>query len=418
MTILWLLEIDPHYGLRHGATLRYANLSRGLREAGHSVYYIVNNFPETDRDRRNQYLAALRDDNCFDGYVELEAPPYPQPRGKLSGFLVWPPARNWILRDARRAYCDRFADAVKQLQADLVIMSDRRSLFLVPQLRGRVRTLIDWCDSVALYQVREIRRLLGSFEIAKLPAALWRLITAALDECFYGRVADANLAVSSVDRLALNRLNRHPDRNFVLLNGIVPQAQSRSPTKDPKTVIFTGSMNYAPNYNGALWLIDQVLPLLRQKAEVRLVIAGQEPIPALRAKAGPHVEVTGLVPDLGARIAGSQLCVAPLFSGGGFRNKVVEAINNGTYVLGTPMALEALDDRLRAQLLCASRAEDFAEQILNYLECPGAFDRRLEEAMRIVRDEYPWSARARQMEALCTALAEPYRGVPRAPMVK
>jgi glycosyltransferase involved in cell wall biosynthesis len=415
MTILWLLEIDPHYGLRHGATLRYANLSRGLRDAGHRVHYIVNNFPGTDRSQRNQFLDALYQEQRFDSYVELEAPPYPQPRAKLSGLLIWPGARNWVLRDARRAYCERVVGVAKEVGADLFIVSDRRSLFVLPHLRERVRTIIDWCDSIALYQTREIRRLLRSFELAKLPSSLWRLLTAALDECCYGRMADANLVVSSVDRLALNRLNRRPDRNFVLPNGIVLHASSRAPEKEPNTVIFTGSMSYAPNYTGALWLIDHVLPLLlRRNPNVRLVIAGQEPVPALRAKAGPNVEVTGLVPDLGARIARSQLCVAPLFSGGGFRNKVVEAINSETYVLGTPMALEALDARLQDQLLCASTPQQFADLILDFLNHPRTFDDRLRESVRIVREEYSWSVRAGQMETLCTSLAAPKGGqIPR-----
>src|SRR5262245_801310 len=142
MTILWLLEIDPHYGLRHGATLRYANLSRGLRESGHRVHYAVNNFSGIDRNKRNQYLEALQKDRCFDSYIELETPPYPQPRAKLSGMLIWPAARNWVLRKARRSYCDRFVALVKHLGADLVIVSDRRSLFLVEHLKGKVRTMI------------------------------------------------------------------------------------------------------------------------------------------------------------------------------------------------------------------------------------------------------------------------------------
>jgi len=125
----------------------------------------VNNSAGIDRERRNQYLAALREDRCFDSYVELEAPPYPQPRAKLSGLLIWPPARNWLLREARRAYCNHFAELINDLEADLCIVSDRLSLFLVPEMKGRAATMIDWCDCAALYQVREIRRLFSSFEM-------------------------------------------------------------------------------------------------------------------------------------------------------------------------------------------------------------------------------------------------------------
>jgi polysaccharide biosynthesis protein PslH len=180
---------------------------------------------------------------------------------------------------------------------------------------------------------------------------------------------------------------------------------SVSSAKEANSLIFTGTMSYPPNHRAALWLIEKVFPLLVQRnPKVRLVIAGQQPSEALRAKAGPGIEVTGLVPNLGERIARSQVYVAPLTSGSGFRNKIVEALANGTFVIGTSMALDFLDDRLRAQLLTATTAEDFAEKILNFFEKPSIFDQRLETAMRIIKEEYSWDIRVKQLEALCSSI--------------
>jgi glycosyltransferase involved in cell wall biosynthesis len=175
--------------------------------------------------------------------------------------------------------------------------------------------------------------------------------------------------------------------------------------KDANSLIFTGTMSFPPNFHAALWFIDQVMPLLiRRNPAIRLHIVGQEPAPALLAKASTHVEITGLVPDLMARIARSQLFVAPLVSGTGFRNKVVEALASGTYVIGTPMALEFLDDRLRSKLLTAPTAKIFADQILAFLSDPGKFDQRLQESIEIVRQEYLWPVRVRQLEQLCRSV--------------
>jgi glycosyltransferase involved in cell wall biosynthesis len=171
-------------------------------------------------------------------------------------------------------------------------------------------------------------------------------------------------------------------------------------------------MGFPPNYRAAQWFIERVMPLLLlRNKEIRLVIAGQEPVPELRAKAGPHVEVTGLVPDISVEIARSQLYVAPLRSGSGFRNKIVEALNSGTFVIGTPMALEFLDDRLRSKLLTASNAHEFADLILNFLENPQAFNQRLAEARQILRNEYLWPSRVQQLEALCAGLKNGLREV-------
>ena len=68
--------------------------------------------------------------------------------------------------------------------------------------------------------------------------------------------------------------------------------------KDPNRLIFTGTMDFSPNYDGALWFIKYVMPLLiRKRNNIRLVIAGQLPIPSLLESASENVEVLGFVPD-------------------------------------------------------------------------------------------------------------------------
>ena len=133
---------------------------------------------------------------------------------------------------------------------------------------------------------------------------------------------------------------------------------------------------------------------------------GADPGPELLAKASRYVEITGPVPEITDEIARSQVYVAPLFSGAGFRNKVVEALISGAYVIGTPMALECFEDRLRDSLLTASSAREFAEKVLEFLEHPGAYEERRRQAQKIIETEYPWSVRAKQLEALCAELRQ------------
>ena len=403
MTILWLLDIDWRYEFRHGATLRYTELSRRLMAAGHRVYYVLNTYASTDRESRTQFLLKLRQMGCFTEFFELEGPPYPQPRAKLSRLLVHPRIRDAILHQARAAYCDRFGRLVKDLQADACVVSDRSCLFLLSLISGQVRTVIDWCDSHTVFQAREIQRLGRSAEIGALPAAIKEFASSAADEAYYSALAAANLLVSEGDKHSLDRLNRRPALNVVVPNGVTASASVvSSEEKDLNTLIFTGSMDFPPNYTGAIWLIDKVMPRLqRTNAAIRLVIAGQNPVPELKRRASSNIEITGMVPDLSARIARSRLYVAPIFSGTGFRNKIVEALVHGTYVIGTPMAFEFLNDVLRDNLVAASTAEEFVERILTYLKTPQAFDERLPRCIEILRRDYSWQASAQRFEALC-----------------
>ena len=262
--------------------------------------------------------------------------------------------------------------------------------------------------------MRDIRLLLNGRDLRRLRPALRALVDAVIEETFYGRYSSMNIVVSPGDKRWFDRLNRRPARNQVLLNGInrsafadagLTSSNLQLPKKLPNTLIFSGTMSFPPNYQAALWFIERVMPLLiRRNPAIRLAIVGQEPVPALLAKAGNHVEITGLVPDLLTRIARSQLFVAPLVSGTGFRNKVIEALASGTYVIGTPMALEFLDERLRSKLLTAPTAEIFADQILAFLAGQDKFDQRLRESIEIVREEYLWPVRVRQFEDLCQSL--------------
>jgi glycosyltransferase involved in cell wall biosynthesis len=403
LTILWLLDIEHQYRDRHGATLRYTNFSKGLIARGHRVYYLVTNRPNRARKERAHYLEELKKGNFLTDFFEVDEYKYPRLKGKLSKLAIHPRAQSWLLTSAQAEYKNRIYELVRQLSADICIISERACLFLLPELSRLSATVIDWCESSALYEAREIRLLLRAGEFRQLATEGKALIDAVIEEVFYGRYAAANIVVSRADKRVLDRLNGRPLQNHVVHNGVTVSAQDAAiVTKWPGRLIFSGSMNFPPNYKGAVWFIENVMPLVIERNKtIQLVIAGQKPIPELLAKANEHINITGLVPDLRAEISKSQLYIAPLISGTGFRNKVIEAIASGTYVIGTPMALEFLDDRLRRTLLVAKTPKDFAAQIEEFLKNPRAFDDRLSEAMGIVREKYQWANRVKELENLC-----------------
>ena len=172
--------------------------------------------------------------------------------------------------------------------------------------------------------------------------------------------------------------------------------------KTPGRLIFSGSMSFPPNHQAALWFIQRVMPTLEQaRSEVQFVVAGQEPGNELCAAARRNVIVTGLVPDLGLEIAKSDLYVAPLISGSGFKNKIVEALANGTFVAATSIAVESLGERLQQLLLVADSADDLARKILQYLDDRERFHERLLEARQIVKTEFAWEHRADELADFC-----------------
>jgi glycosyltransferase involved in cell wall biosynthesis len=311
-------------------------------------------------------------------------------------------------------YKQQVLDLVRRFDVDVCILSHRPDFFLLPELSRHTATIVDWCDSLVLYYVREMRLLLSMGQLKQMCLDARHLLDALSDELFYSRYPDANIVVSSGDKQSLDRLNGKPHTNHVIYNGVtLPAAETEPQTKRSDRLIFTGTMSFPPNYKGAIWFIDHVMPLLlRSNPNIQLVVAGQDPMPQLVARASKHVIVTGTVPDIKAEITKSSLYVAPLFSGTGFRNKVVEAIACGVYVIGTPMALEFLDERFRSCLSVAENAGQFARLIREYLQAPAAYDDRLKEAMRLLREDYTWANRTKQLAGLCEKLIEQRGAVP------
>jgi glycosyltransferase involved in cell wall biosynthesis len=408
LTILWLLNIEHQYGLQHGATLRYTNFSRNLLTSGHRVYFVVTNHPGVDRQTRNQYLDTLKKQQCFTGYFEIDLPAYPRWANRLGRLMVHPAPGNRLLASLQNSYKRQFADLIERLHPDLCILSYRPCLFILPEISRYAVTLVDWCDSIVLYYLREMRLLLSKGQFKRMLLDTRHLLGAFSEELFYSRYPDANMVVSHGDKRSLDRLNGRPRINRVIHNGVtIPTAAPDDEKQSLDRLIFTGTMSFPPNYNGAIWFIDHVMPrLLRSHRNIHLVIAGQDPVPQLRARATDRIVITGTVPDMRAEIAQSRLYIAPLFSGTGFRNKVVEAIAAGLYVIGTPMALEFLDDGIRSRLSTAANADEFARLILEYLQAPAVFEQRRQEAMQLLRQEYTWANRTRQLADLCHELIE------------
>jgi glycosyltransferase involved in cell wall biosynthesis len=403
MIILWLLNISHEHGIRHGANLRYINFSKGLVALGHQVFYVIFNKSSDDQVRRNEYLETLKKENCISGYFEIRQYSYPPLRGKLSRLATHPRIQNLLLRSALASYKSDMQNLIAQVSADVCIISQRSCLPLLPDLGHTTATIIDWCDSSVLAGIREMRRLLRSGKLWETPSTIKELFHSTIEETFYGRWSDGNILVSGMDKSCLDRLNGRSQLNYVLHNGVESSSEEiPAVLKAPNRLIFSGTMSFPPNSNAALWFIERVMPLLmRKNKNIRLVVAGQEPTRELLSKASGHVTITGFLPDIRLEIAKSQLYVAPLISGTGFKNKIVEAIASGTYVIGTPWAVEFLEPDLRNLLLTAGTAEEFVILIETFLSNPRAFDDRLGKAQTIVRDKYQWTSRVKELEWLC-----------------
>jgi len=117
-------------------------------------------------------------------------------------------------------------------------------------------------------------------------------------------------------------------------------------------VIFTGSMDYFPNVDAAVYFCRECLPRLRRIVPgLRFVIAGRKPTRSVRRLASEsHVIVTGAVPDMRPLLRGAEAAVAPLRVARGVQNKVLEAMAMDLPVISTSKVASALPGPLASYL--------------------------------------------------------------------
>jgi glycosyltransferase involved in cell wall biosynthesis len=399
LNFLWVIDFEHEKRLHHGAFIRYFNFSPELIAQGHTVVFAVN-FLDADRGPSREYFEQLKAKGVFTDFVEvnLEIPLW---RTRLAARLFYPGLANPVLRPFYRRFAARIDSIVGERNSNVIVISSNRLFFLQMESRTRCAFIFDIGDCYTLYYRRQIRVMVKNFDFRGILRVLKPFALAFAREHYYSRLPVTKMMVSPVDKEAIDQISGIPDTSAVVLNGVRDGSPRGRFPKIPGRIIFTGNMDFPPNYEAALWFLDNVFPLvLRKRPDVCFVIAGANPIPALLARASKNITVTGYVDDLNREIASSEMFVAPLITGGGFKNKVVEAFVNRTYVIATSIAVEFLNPELRDLVSVANTPEEMADAILAVWSDPIRSEACVEKLHELVTAQFGWSGRACEVVAL------------------
>jgi polysaccharide biosynthesis protein PslH len=164
-------------------------------------------------------------------------------------------------------------------------------------------------------------------------------------------------------------------------------------------MIFTGNMNYHPNIQACKFLVNNILPQLKEEfPEIRVCLAGTNPHAEVSALAGSHVTVTGYVTDISTYLASSKVFVAPLFSGSGLQNKLLEAMAVGIPVIATDLAALPLKAAPGKDLMVCSEEKQFVEAIRNLLVDKEKAALTGMSGRRFVKEHFSWQMNNKILE--------------------
>jgi glycosyltransferase involved in cell wall biosynthesis len=163
-------------------------------------------------------------------------------------------------------------------------------------------------------------------------------------------------------------------------------------------LIITGGMDYVVNIDAACFFALEVLPLLQSKyPNTTLSIVGSKPAPSELAKR-PGIKVTGRVPSMVEYLHQATVCVVPMRSGFGIKNKTLEAMAAGIPVVASDRGLEGLQVESPLRALRANKIEEYVECICKLFENSSLRQEIRENARLMIENEFTWEKAAQKYE--------------------
>jgi len=159
-------------------------------------------------------------------------------------------------------------------------------------------------------------------------------------------------------------------------------------------LLFVGGFNHAPNRDGIIWFVNEILPIVRREVgAVRLTIVGSKPPKEVVDLKSADIVVTGFVTDaeLDRLYEEATLAVAPLRYGAGVKGKVIEALAKGIPLVTTPTGAQGLISP-DAILLQASSASEFAACVVRALTHRNDTKTRAAAGSDYIRQHYSFEA--------------------------
>ena len=188
--------------------------------------------------------------------------------------------------------------------------------------------------------------------------------------------------------------------------GITPRTTA---PQQEQSCVFWGRLDFGPNVQALEWFCRHVWPALRRRVpDAAFTIYGFQPTPPSRLwHSSPGIRLIPDLPDLRDEVARHQVVVLPFVSGGGIKNKLLEAASMGKAVVCSPRAFLGLRTGKGLPLVQARRPAEWVEAVRSLWSDP---DRRRQlgaNARQWVLDAHTWDAAARTAVAgLEQSLAE------------
>jgi len=226
------------------------------------------------------------------------------------------------------------------------------------------------------------------------------------------RKQDALFVTSERDKKLFEKDVSHVPM-YVIPNGVDSAYFTSGDTiPEPWTLVFTGMMAYVPNYDGMLFFLDEIFPLIQKKIpQAKIYIVGNRPPKHLCQRASDNVMITGYTDDVRPYIRRASVYVVPLRMGSGTRLKISEALSMKKPIVTTSIGCEGIKVVSGESVLIADEPQAFADGVIRLLYDADSRSRLIRNGYEVMRSTYEWSVIGRKVEEHYQLLLNNRKGV-------
>lgn len=285
-----------------------------------------------------------------------------------------------------------FQHDLQQEKFDTIYCQLSRTAFYTKDLK--LRKVIDFQDAFAMNYLRIQEQSAGIKKwFYKRESILMSKFEASILNWF-----DATTIISEFDK---SNLSVQPNSCVVVGNGI--DTTWFTPRRCDKNydILFAGNLNYLPNKFALKFLLEHLFPLLlNAKPTITIQITGGYPkeYKALANQYPNHLFLRGWIDDIRDAYAESRVFVAPLFTGAGVQNKILEAMSMEVPCVTTKVVNASLNAAQDTQIYLAENEHQFIEKIMLLLQDGQVSSRIAAEARRFVTEHFSWEKNTEILE--------------------
>lgn len=218
------------------------------------------------------------------------------------------------------------------------------------------------------------------------------------------RMYDKITVVSGVDKKWLIEKSKiSPQKVEVIPNGVdTDYFKSDDKEKEVHSIIFRGVMSFQPNIDACLYFIKNIFPLIKKEVpEVKFYIVGPNPPNEIKKFSSSNIVVTGYVDDIREFMSRCSVNVAPMVSGSGIKNKILEAMAMEKPTVATSIACEGTPDVIDSEnILIADTPGEFAKKVVLLLQNEVYASEIGRKAREFVVENYSWEIAAKKFTNL------------------